>query len=104
MDSLLKLAADAGHEVSIAEQAVADEGFDQAREALDRAADQLAALRERWPQLSDAERAVIGPSAKAIRDRLDECAADVPARHVLSQGTPVVDAEQETEPELPPIA
>lgn len=98
MDALLKLAADAGHEVSTAEHAVEEEAFDVAREALDRALDQLAALRTRWPEMSPAEQAVIGPSAKAIRARLDECASTVPQRAVLSQGAPVADDEQETEP------
>lgn len=98
MDALLKLAADAGHEVSTAEHAVEEEAFDVAREALDRALDQLAALRERWPEMSAAEQAVIGPSAKAIRSRLDDCAATVPQRAVLSQGPAVADAEEEVEP------
>lgn len=98
MDALLKLAADAGHEVSTAENAVEEEAYDVAREALDRAVDTLAALRERWPGMSTAEQAVIGPSAKAIRARLDDCAATVPQRAVLSQGAAVVDAEEETEP------
>ncbi len=100
MDALLKLAADAGHEVSTAENAVEEEAFDVAREALDRAVDQLAALRTRWPEMSAAEQAVIGPSAKAIRARLDACAATVPQRAVLSQGAAVVDAEEEEEPVL----
>jgi hypothetical protein len=102
MDLLLKLAADAGHQVSLAEHAVEEQAYDSARDALDRAADQLAALRERWPEMSASERAVIGPSAQAVKARLEECAAAVPRRAVLSQGTAVADAEQETEPPLPP--
>ena len=88
MDALLKLAADAGLEVSAAEEAL-DEGAHQAaRDALDRAADVLAELRRRWPEMSPAERAVVGRAAGAVRARLDAAAARVPRRTTLSEGAP----------------
>jgi hypothetical protein len=99
MDDLLKLAGDAGHEVSLAEQALEEEAHDAAREALDRAGELLAALRERWPQMSVAERAIVGPAAKAVRDRQDAAAARVPVRRVLSEAPAELDPEQDTEPE-----
>jgi hypothetical protein len=98
MDDLLKLAADAGHEISTAEEALAEDAHDAARDALDRAADRLAELRGRWPDMSAPERAIVGPAAKAVRERLDAAAARVPARRTLSEGTAEVDPEQEAEP------
>jgi hypothetical protein len=99
MDDLLKLAADAGHDVSLAEEALEEGAHDSARDALDRALETLAALRERWPGMSPAERAVVGASAKAVRGRLDAAAGRVPPRRALSEGAPEVDSEQEADPE-----
>jgi hypothetical protein len=100
MDDLLKLAADAGHEISTAEDALDEGAHDAARDALDRAADHLADLRSRWPDMSAPQRAVVGPAAKAVRQRLDAAAARVPARRTLSEAPAEVDPEQEAEPEL----
>ena len=99
MDALLKLAADAGHEVSTAEAAVEDEAHETARDAIDRAADILADLRTRWPEMSSAERAIVGPAAKAVRARLDAVSACVPARRTLSEGAAEVDPDEERDPE-----
>jgi hypothetical protein len=99
MDDLLKMAADAGHEISTAEEALDEGAHDTARDALDRAADRLADLRARWADMSPAQRAVVGPAAKAVRERLDLAAARVPARRTLSEAPAEVDPEQEAEPE-----
>jgi hypothetical protein len=99
MDALLKLAADAGVEVSAAEAALDDGVPAAARDALDRADDALAALRERWPSMSAAERTVIGEAAAAVRRRRDELAARVPAVRPLSEGLAELDPEQERDPE-----
>jgi hypothetical protein len=104
MDDLLKLAADAGHEISNAEAAIEEGAHDAARDALDRAADHLAELRTRWPEMSGPQRAVVGPSAKAVRERLDAAAARIPVRRTLSQVLPDVDPEQEIEPDAEPVA
>jgi hypothetical protein len=101
MDDLLKLAADAGHEISTAEEALEENAHDAARDALDRAADHLTELRGRWPGMSAPERAIVGPAAKAVRARLDAAAARVPARRTLSEGAAEVDPEEESEPEAP---
>jgi predicted NBD/HSP70 family sugar kinase len=99
MDDLLKLAADAGHDVSTAEGALDEGAYDSARDALDRAADRLTELRARWPDMSAPERAVVGGSAKVVRERLDAAAARIPARRTLSQAPAEVDPEQEAAPE-----
>lgn len=99
MDALLKLAADAGVAVSAAEDALAEGAHANAREALDRADDALAALRERWPAMAPAERAVIGEAAAAVRRRRDAVAALVAPARPLSDGLPELDPEQERAPE-----
>jgi hypothetical protein len=99
MDDLLKLAADAGHDISTAEDAIEEGAHDSARDALDRAADRLTDLRARWPDMSAAERAVVGASAKVVRERLDAAAARIPARRTLSAAPVEIDPEQEAEPE-----
>jgi len=99
MDELLKLSADAGVEVSAAETALEDDMPQAARDALDRADDLLAALRERWPAMTSAERAVIGNAAAAVRRRRDAVAARVPVRRVVSDAPVEVDPEQDQDPE-----
>jgi hypothetical protein len=99
MDDLLKLAADAGHEISTAEEALTDGAHDAARDALDRAADHLSTLRDRWPEMSAPERAIVGPAAKAVRSRLDAAASQIPKRATLSQAPAEVDPEQEADPD-----
>jgi hypothetical protein len=99
VDALLKLTADAGVEVTAAETALKDDMPQAARDALDRADDLLAALRERWPEMSAPERTVIGNAAGAVRQRRDAVAARVPARRVVTDAAPEVDPEQEQDPE-----
>lgn len=99
MDALLKLAADAGVEISAAEAALEEGAAAAARDALDRADDALAALRERWPQMSAVERSVIGGAAGAVRGRRDALAARLPAARPLTDGVPELDPEQERDPE-----
>jgi hypothetical protein len=99
MDELLKLAGDAGYEISCAEEALDEDAHDAARDALDRAADHLTELRGRWPDMSAPERAIVGPAAKVVRDRLDAVAARVPARRTLSEGAAEADPEEDAEPD-----
>jgi len=101
MDVLLKLAADAGVEVSAAEVAIDAGDFGEAREALDRAEDALAALREQWPAMSAAERSVIGDAAVAVRTRRDLLAARLPAVGTVTDGVAELDPEQERDPDEP---
>lgn len=102
MDDLLKLAGDAGVEISAAEAALEEEAFGEARDALDRADDALAALRERWPAMSAAERAVIGEVAGAVRARRDALVAQLPAVRTVTDGVAELDPEQERDPDEPP--
>lgn len=99
MDDLLKLTADAGVEVSAAEAALDEGEAGQAREALDRADDALAALRERWSAMSRAERAVIGEAAGAVRARRDALAARLPVVRTVTDGVAELDPEQERDPD-----
>lgn len=99
MDALLKLAADAGVEVSAAEAALEEDEAGEAREALDRADDALAALRERWSEMSAAERAVIGEAAGAVRARRDLLASRLPSVRTVTDGVAEHDSEQEQDPE-----
>lgn len=102
MDALLKLAADAGVEVSAAEDALEEGANAVARDALDRADDVLAELRDRWPEMTAAERAVIGKVAGAVRRRRDEVSARVPAVRPLAEGVAELDPEQERDPDDAP--
>jgi hypothetical protein len=101
MDALLKLAADAGVELSAAEAALEQGDAGEAREALDRADDALASLRERWSSMSAAERAVIGEAAGAVRARRDALAARLPPIHTVTDGVAELDPEQERDPDEP---
>jgi hypothetical protein len=98
VDALLKLAADAGVEVSAAESALEEGAPAAARDALDRADDALAALRDRWPQMSAAERRLIGAAAAEVRARRDAAAARISPARPLSEGLAELDPEQEQEP------
>jgi hypothetical protein len=99
VDEHLKLLAEASLQVSTAEEAVEEGAFANAREALDAAAVVLAELRERWPAMGAAERRIVGAAAGPVRARLDAASARVPRISALSEGTPVDDPEQESEPE-----
>jgi hypothetical protein len=102
MDTLLKLAADAGVEVSAAEAALEEGAPGAARDALDRADDALAALRERWSEMSAVERTVIGEAAGAVRTRRDLVAAQLPPVRTVTEGVAELDPEQERDPEDAP--
>ena len=102
MDALLKLAADAGVEVSAAEAALEEGAPGAARDALDRADDALAALRERWTEMSAVERTVIGEAAGAVRARRDLVAALLPPVRTVTEGVAELDPEQERDPEDAP--
>jgi hypothetical protein len=98
VDVHLKRLADASLAVSEVEEAIAEGAFHLASERLDAARDGLAELRGRWPEMSPAERSVVGASAKPIRQRVDAAARMIPKASALSDAAPVVDPEQEVEP------
>jgi len=98
VDADLKLLAEVSLAASEAEEAIGEEAFHRATDRLDAARDGLAALRARWPQMSAAERNVVGGAAAPVRGRIDELARRIPKVSALSEAAPTVDEEQETEP------
>jgi hypothetical protein len=98
MDVHLKVLAEASLAVERAETAAGEGAFTAAREALDEAARGLQDLRERWPEMSGGERAVVGRAAAPVRQRLDALAKRLPRVSALSQAAPEDDPEQEQDP------
>ena len=94
----LKVLAEASLAVERAEAAAGEGAFTAAREALDEAALELAALRERWPAMSAAERTLVGRAAAPVRRRLDALAGRMPRSRALSDASPEHDPEQERDP------
>ena len=94
----LKVLAESSLAVERAEAAAGDGAFTAAREALDEAELELAALRERWPTMSAAERTLVGRAAAPVRRRLDTLAGRMPRSSALSDAAPEDDPEQERDP------
>ena len=99
MDAHLKKLADVSLQVCEAEEAAGEGNFAVARDAVDLAAAGLGELRESWAEMSAPERRVVGAAAGPVRVRLDAVAGRIPKVSALSEGEPVVDPEQESEPE-----
>ncbi len=99
MDALLKELADASMAVGAAEEALEEGARSSARDQADDAAARLAALRERWSELSAAERGIVGRTAAPLRARLDVVQARLPGAPALSEVAPEADPEQEAEPD-----
>jgi hypothetical protein len=98
MDAHLKRLAEAGIALTEAEEAAGAGELGQADEALDRADAGLSGLREAWAAMSGAERAVVGPAARQLRDRLDRTRSRLPRRTALSVGAPERDPDEEIDP------
>jgi hypothetical protein len=98
VDVYLKLLADAGLDLTSAEEAAGDGEIGQAEDALDCAADALARLRAEWPAMNAPERAIVGPAAAPLRERLDRARARLPRRVALSEGAPERDPDEEVDP------
>jgi len=99
MDALLKELADASMAVGAGEEALAEGANTTARDQLDEAAAILAALRERWPELSAAERGIVAKTAAPLRRRLDAAQARLPKSSALREVAAEPDPEDETEPD-----
>lgn len=83
-----------------AEEAADGGAFHLASEKLDAAREGFAELRTGWLAMTPAERRVVGGAAQPVRARLDAAAARVPRPRAVSViATPVVDPEQEADPE-----
>jgi hypothetical protein len=98
VDAHLKLLAEVSLAVGRAETEAGEGGFTGAREALDEAETGLQELRERWPEMGGAERALVGRAAAPVRQRLDAVARGLPAPSALSQAAPEHDPEEEQDP------
>jgi hypothetical protein len=98
VDAHLKLLAEVSLAVERAEAAAGEGGFTGAREALDEAAEGLQVLRERWPEMGGAERALVGRAAAPVRQRLDAVARGLPRQSALTQAAPEHDPEEEQDP------
>jgi hypothetical protein len=104
MDVDLRTLADASLAVERAEAEAAEGAFTAARDALEEAQRGLQALRERWPAMTAPERAVIGRSAAAVRERAEAVARGLPRPVALSQAAPEHDPEQDEDPEASAVA
>ena len=98
VDAHLKLLAEVSLAVERAEAAAGEGGFTGAREALDEAETGLQVLRERWPEMAAAERALVGRAAGPVKQRLDAVALRLPRASALSAAAPEHDPEQEEDP------
>ena len=98
VDGHLKLLAEVSLAVERAEAAAGEGGFTGAREALDEAEAGLQELRERWPEMGSAERALVGRAAAPVRQRLDAVARGMPRRSALTEVAPEHDPEEEQDP------
>jgi hypothetical protein len=88
MDVHLKALADISMALSAAEAFLDEAANLNARDQLDTAAEGLAALRAQWPQLSTAERTLVGRTAAPLRDRLDAGRARLPKLSALVEVAP----------------
>lgn len=98
MDTHLKMLAEAGLQVEAAEAAIAETAYQNAREALDIAEEQLAALREGWPEMTTSERRIVGGTAPPLKARIEAAAKLIPKRTTLTEVAEEADPEQEIEP------
>src|SRR3954453_5626272 len=98
VDAYLKLLADAGLELTRAEEAAGDGEIGEADDALDCAAAALAELRDGWPLMTPPGRGIVGPAAAPLRERLDRARARLPKRAALSEGAPERDPDEEIDP------
>jgi hypothetical protein len=98
VDVHLKLLAEVSLAVERAEAAAGEGGFTSARESLDEAEAGLQTLRERWPEMAAAERALVGRAAAPVKQRLDAVAHRLPRASALSQAPAEHDPEQEQDP------
>jgi hypothetical protein len=88
MDAHLKDLADISMALSAAEEFLEEAANLNARDQLDAAAEGLAALRARWPEMTPAERTVVGRTAAPLRDRLDAGRARLPKLTALTEVAP----------------
>jgi predicted phage gp36 major capsid-like protein len=99
MDEDLKGLADAALLLERAESDAATGAYQGVQESVDRIDALLARLRDRWPAMGAAERRIIGPVARSVRERRDAVAARVPRHRALAVVPGDADPEDEQDPE-----
>ncbi len=102
MDVPLEALADVSEAVGRAEDAVEEEAWTAAREALDTTDVLLEGLREAYRELGPRERGTLGAIAGPLRARRDAVASRIPKPQAVSDGAPVHDPEQEDDGEDEP--
>lgn len=88
MDAHLKDLADISMALSAAEAFLDESSNLNARDQLDAAAEGLTTLRGQWPDMTPAERTVVGRTAAPLRDRLDAARARLPKLSALTEVAP----------------
>jgi hypothetical protein len=99
MDVHLKRLASASMAAERAEEALGEGATVTATEALDEARAELQTLREGWPSMTAAERAIVGRTALPVRERVDALAGRLPKVSALTQAAPEHDPEEDADPE-----
>jgi hypothetical protein len=95
---MLTVLAEASLAVADAETAVDEGAHHAATERLDEAELGLAELREAWPGMTGSQRAVVGPGAAELKQRIESARRRIPRLSALSVGTAESDPDEESEP------
>lgn len=98
MDVPLEQLAAVSEAVGRGEDAVEEQAWSSAREALDDVDALLDDLREVYRELGQRERATLGAIAGPLRTRRDALATRIPKPKAVSEGAAVHDPEQDDEP------
>lgn len=102
MDVPLEQLAAVSEAIGRSEEAVEEQAWTSAREALDLADRLFDELREVYRALDKREQTTLGAIAGPLRARRDAAASRVPKPSAVSDGAPVHDPEQDDEPD--PVA
>lgn len=99
MDVPLEQLAAVSEAIGRGEDAVEEQAWSSAREALDDADRLLDDLRDAYREMGARERTTLGAIAGPLRTRRDAFAARIPRPKAVSDGAAVHDPEQEAEPD-----
>lgn len=99
MDVPLEQLAAVSEAIGRGEDAVEEQAWSSAREALDDADQALDGLRDAYREMGQRERATLGAIAGPLRARRDTFAARIPKPQTVSDGSAVHDPEQDADPE-----
>ncbi len=99
MDVPLEQLAAVSEAIGRGEDAVEEQAWSAAREALDDADRRLDDLRGAYREMGPRERATLGAIAGPLRSRRDAFAVRIPRPKAVSDGAAVHDPEQDADPE-----